>query len=286
MILFVAGVLACGQQQDSLLIGPGDTVHIQVLEAPELEQHVRVTDSGEVALILGGNVKISGLSTSEASHVIEKDLVAGNFLLHPHASVSVEKYVTQDVTVIGQVRNPGNYSITTPRSVLDVLALAGGHTELADRTLTIERHVTKEKVEYTVSNKASKAFEDNVLVFPGDVLFVPKVSVVYVLGDVHRPGGFPMTTNDSKLTVLQAVSLAGATTPSAVPSHARLIRKQADGTYIEIPVQLSAMQKGKRSDMFMQADDILYVPFSYIRNMGSNLSNLVSAAAAASVYRF
>lgn len=284
-ILFISGVI-CAAQQDSVQIGPGDQIHIQVLEAPELEQHVRVMDSGEVHLILGGNVKLAGLSTADAAHVIEEALISGNYVLHPHANVTADRYVTQNVSVLGQVRTPGAYPISTPRTVLDVLALAGGETELGDTKITIQRHGTREKIEYTVSNKAAKALDDNVEVFPGDTIFVPKVNVVYVLGDVRRPGGFPMSTNDSKLSVLQAVALAGTTNPSAVPSHARLIRKQEDGSYVEIPVPLSAMQKGKKSDMAMQADDILYVPFSYLRNMGSSLGNLLTAAASASIYRY
>ena len=82
-------------------------------------------------------------------------------------------------------------------------------------------------------------------IFPGDTIVVPKAEVVYILGDVNRPGGIAMVTNDSKLSVVQAITLAGGTPPNAVPSHARLIRKQADGSHAEIPLNLSAMQKGK-----------------------------------------
>ena len=168
----------------------------------------------------------------------------------------------------------------------DLLALAGGVTELADRKIVVQRRGTKEKVDYFLSNKPSEALDNNVDVYPGDIVFVPKVDVVYVLGDVNRPGGYPMATNTSKLTVLEAVTLAGATPPSAVPSKAKLIRKQPDGTYVEIHLPLSDMQKGKRSDMALAPDDIIYVPFSYIRNMGSGLTALVSSAATASIYRY
>ncbi len=67
-------------------------------------------------------------------------------------------------------------------------------------------------------------------------MVVPKADVVYILGDVNRPGGIAMVTNDSKLSAVQAISLAGGTPPNAVPSHARLIRKQADGSHVEIPL--------------------------------------------------
>ena len=95
-----------------------------------------------------------------------------------------------------------------------------------------------------------------------------------------------MVTNDSKLSAVQAISLAGGTPPNAVPSHSRLLRKQADGTRVEIPLQLSAMQKGKQPDMPLQADDIIYVPFSYIRNMAVGAGSLVGATSSAAIYKF
>ena len=126
----------------------------------------------------------------------------------------------------------------------------------------------------------------NVPVYPGDTVLVPKADVVYVLGDVNRPGGIAIVTNDSKLSALQALSLAGGTPPNAVPSHSRLIRKQADGSHVELPLQLSAMQKGKEPDIPLQGDDIIYVPFSYARNMAVGAGSLVGATSSAAIYRF
>jgi polysaccharide export outer membrane protein len=273
-------------QQDSLPVGPGDTVHIQVLEAPELEQHIRVSDSGEVHLFVGGDVKIAGESTAEAARTIQNTLIAGEYVNNPHVSISVENYATLNVSVVGQVKTPGSFLITSPRMVLDVLSMAGGLTDLGDRRITIQRRATKEEVHYFLSNSASAALSDNVRVFPGDTIVVSKVDVVYVLGDVHRPGGYAMSTNDGKMSVLQAVTLAGATNNSAVPSSARLIHKQADGSYTEAQINVSKMQKGKIADIAMRPDDILYIPFSYIRNMGSNLSGLVASVSTAAIYQF
>jgi polysaccharide biosynthesis/export protein len=276
----------CYAQTESLTIARGDLLQIKVLEAPELEQSARVTDAGTLPLILGGAVQVAGLTPSEAALVIERALVDGHYVLTPHASVTIEKTATQNVTIMGQVRAPGSYPLATPRPVLDVLALAGGLTDIADRKVTIQRHATKEQIEFVVSNSAKTALDASVDVFPGDTVVVAKADVVYILGDVNRPGGIAMVTNDSKLSALQALSLAGGTPPNAVPSHARLFRKQADGSHVEIPLQLSAMQKGKRPDMQLQADDIVYVPFSYARNMAVGAGSLVSATSSAAIYKF
>ena len=244
LFLFSCAACCCAQTE-SVTVGPGDLLHVKVLEAPDLEQSARVTDAGTLTLILGGSVQIAGLTPPEAALAVERVLVQGHYVLTPHVSVTLEQAATQNVTIMGQVRAPGNYAINTPRPVLDVLALAGGLTDVADRKVTIQRRATKERIEFVDSNSARSALEDSVLVFPGDTIVVPKADVVYILGDVNRPGGIAMVTNDSKLSAVQAISLAGGTPPNAVPSHSRLLRKQADGSRVEIPLQLSAMQKGK-----------------------------------------
>jgi len=276
----------CYAQTESVTIGRGDVLQVKVLEAPELEQNARVTDAGTVTLILGGSVQVAGLTPADASLAIERVLMEGHYVLTPHVSVTLTQTVTQNVTIMGQVRSPGSFAIGTPRPILDVLALAGGLTELADRKVTVQRHATKERIVFIVSNSANTALDASIAVSPGDTVIVPKADVVYILGDVGRPGGIAMVTNDSRLSALQALSLAGGTPPNAVPSHARLIRKQADGSHVELPLQLSAMQKGKQPDISLQADDIVYVPFSYARNMAMGAGSLVGATSSAAIYKF
>jgi polysaccharide export outer membrane protein len=285
VFLFCCAACCCAQTE-SVTIGPGDLLHVKVLEAPELEQSARVTDAGTFTLILGGTVRVAGLTPPEAALALERVLVEGHYVLTPHVSVTMEQTATQNVTIMGQVRSPGSYPIGTPRPILDVLALAGGLTELANRKLTIQRHGTKERIAFVVSNSANAALDGSVDVFPGDTVIVSKADVVYILGDVNRPGGIAIVSNDSTLSALQALTLAGGTPPNAVPSHARLIRKQADGSHVEIPLQLSAMQKGKEPDKPLQADDIVYVPFSYARNMAVGAGSLVGATSSAAIYRF
>lgn len=284
LVALCAGISSA--QNDSLLIGPGDQISVQVLEAPELAQHARVTDSGELPLLLGGEVKIAGLTPDAAAKVIEHALINGDYLLHPHVSVTVDQFATQNVTVLGQVRTPGSYPIGTPRSLLAVLALAGGTTDLADRRITVERRTTKDKVQYFLSNNSDKALDASPRVFPGDTIMVPKIDVVYVMGDVYRPGGYPMATNDGQLSLLQAVTLAGSQQPNAVPNSTRIIRKQTDGTYVQIKVELAKIEKGKLGDVALKPDDIIYIPFSYLRNMGANLAGIVSSASSAAIYRY
>jgi polysaccharide export outer membrane protein len=280
LILMTPSVFA---QRESLLIGPGDELHVQVFDTPELEQVALVTDKGELPLIMGGTIKVVGMTPGEAAGAVQKALVDARIMRNPRVLVTVQKYATQSVTVSGQVVRPGAYEITTPRLVTDVLTLAGGLTDLADRHVTIERVNGETQETYFISNDPAEVTKHAKLVYPGDRIIIPKTGIIYVLGDVGRPGGYPMSNNDSKLTVLQAVALAGGTVPSAAPGNSRLIRRTPDG-YENLALPLGAMQKGKKSDQQMQADDIIYVPFSYLRNAALGLTGIMASATSAAIY--
>jgi polysaccharide biosynthesis/export protein len=272
-------------QKESLLIGPGDEVEVEVFDTPDLTQNSRVTDAGELSLMLGGKVRLASLTTSEAARTIEQALIQAHVMYYPRVMVTVTQYATQSVTVFGQVAKPGTYSIDTPRSVVDVLGLAGGLTDLADRHVTIERHTSHRQIPYYVSNRASDFLDQTVLVNPGDKILVPKAGIIYVLGDVAKPGGYPMTNNDGTLSVLQVVAAAGGTATSAAPGSSKLIRRTAVGGYQSDPLPLSAMQKGKKPDMQLQAGDIVYVPFSYLRNAALGITGIAAAATGAVIYK-
>jgi polysaccharide biosynthesis/export protein len=285
LLLSCCDLLSSQQAKESIVIGPGDLIHIQVLDTPELDQHARVSDSGSVHLIAGPEVKVSGQSPNEAANAIETALVQHGLMKHPTVVVSEEELATAKISIIGEVKVPGAYAIETPRPILQVLSMAGGLSITADRKILIERHGTKETVPYFYSNSGDQAFGSSIKVDPGDTIYVPRAGVAYALGDVKEPGGYTMTNNDGKLSVLELIARAGGTNRSASEGHARLIRKTAQG-YVEVPLPLKDMLRGKRADMVLQADDIIYVPFSYIRNAATNSTSILTTAGTAAIYRF
>ena len=270
---------------ESLLIGAGDVLHVQVIEAPEMEQHVRVTDNGMIPLVGAGDVKVGGLTIAEAQTAIHDHLIATHYMNHPQVLVSVEQYATETVSVIGEVARPGVFPITTPRTVLDVLSFAGGITNVADRNITIQRHGSKDdSTSYYISNDPKQAISSQVMVNPGDTVIVPKAGIVYILGDVNRPGGFAMSNNQDHMTLLQALALAGGVTHTAKQGHARLIRV-AEGTQQEQQLNLGEIQKGKRPNPTLFPGDILYVPFSWAKNLATmGAPGIAASASSAAIY--
>lgn len=276
---------ALAQPGESLRIGPGDQIHVTVVDSPELDQHPRVTDAGEVPLLGVGAVKVAGLTPGEAATAIHDKLVAAHYLNHPEVGVGVEQYATQTVSILGQVHSSGAYPIGTGRPVLDVLALAGGLTQAADRNILIERRGDPEHpVHYNVSNDGVAAVRSSVMVYPGDTILVPKAGVVYVLGDVNRPGGIVMDNNSSEMTLLQALATAGGVARTAKQGHAKLLRKDATG-YHETQLSLGDIQNGKQQDIALTAGDVLYVPFSYVKNVAvSGSSGIISSLSSVAIY--
>ena len=281
--LLVALSTPCFAQQESLLIGPGDLIQVDVMDTPEMEQQVRVTDDGNVPLAYIGSVHVAGQTPATAATMIEGALIAKHVMHKPQVTVRMMELATQDVSVLGQVHTPGTYSITTPQTILKVLSLAGGLTESADRNVTVKRSKSGEQLSYYVSNDAAQALSDVVMVDPGDVVLVSRAPMVYVMGDVSRPGGYAIATNDARLSVLQLVAMAGSANKTSVQSHVRLIRTTDHGQ-VELPVRLDQMEKGKEPPLLLQANDIVYVPFSWMKNVAMSSANIAASTAGAAIY--
>jgi polysaccharide biosynthesis/export protein len=283
LVPFLLLPLVSGAQKESLLIGPGDVLHFLVYDTPEMEQRARVTDGGTVPFNFLGSVKVEGLTPEQAATLIDQQLVAGGIMTHPQVTVRVEGYATQNVSVMGEVQKPGVFEIDTPRKVVEVLAMASGLTPMADRHITIQRYGSKERISYYYSNAGETALAEDPMVNPGDTVVVSKAALVYVLGDVLRPGGYPITTNNSQMTVLQAVANAGYANHTAAVGKSKLVRKTAAGVE-EVDLPLNAMQKGKSPDVALLPDDVVYVPFSFMRNIAVNGSGILASATSAAIY--
>jgi polysaccharide export outer membrane protein len=268
---------------ESLLIGPGDLLRVTVLRESELDQRTRVLDSGEITLALAGNVAVQGLTPAAAAARIADKYRDGSFLLHPEVSVFIEEYATQSVTVLGQVVHPGTVHLAVPRSLIDVLSLAGGLNDYADRHIVIERGGKDgERIRAFLPNRADDALNADVLVRPGDTIIVPKAGIVYILGDVAHPGGYVMQ-NDSQMTVLQAIALAAGTSKTASKKRVRLVRN-VDGMSQSVDLPLRDMERGRDPDVPLHPNDILYVPFSLVKNISLGIADITAAASSALIY--
>jgi polysaccharide export outer membrane protein len=270
----------------ALRIGAGDLLEVKIYDVPEWDSKVRVSNRGVVNLPLVGAIEVAGLTIDEAEDLVAQRYVEGQFLTKPHVSVFVSEYATQGVSVLGEVEKPGVYPVYGPRNLFDVISAAGGVTDKAGKFIDISRRGSLgAPTRIEVNSDGSRAMEGNVPVYPGDTVLVHKAGLVYVVGDVFKPGGFIMENNES-LTVLQAIALAQGTNKTAALKKAKLIRRTENGSPVEIPISLDKILAAKAEDMKLQPDDIVFVPYSAGKHVAlRSIEAVIQTATGIAVYR-
>jgi polysaccharide biosynthesis/export protein len=263
----------------ALVIGPGDEVELTVYGAPDLSQHTRVNADGNISMPLIGYVRMAGLSSSEAEAAIETQLRQNNVVNDPQVSVYVKEYTGSGISVAGEVAKPGFYSALGPHRLFDVLQAAGGPTDKAANKVVISHRDQKDATTLYISKDPAEMAASNVDLQPGDTVVVPKAGIVYVLGEVTRPGGYVLNSTGG-ITVLQVVAVAGGPTHVASAGKTRLLRRTENG-FQEQSVDLKKLLRGKAHDVSVQDQDILFIPSSTIKtamNAGALLATVSTAA--------
>lgn len=232
-------------------MGPGDAVKITVFQNPDMATESRISEVGSVTFPLLGPVEIGGLTPAQAEIRIANLLKTGNFVPRAQVTVLVTQYRSRQVSVLGQVNRPGRYSIEEPSMRLtDMLAVAGGVAVGGADSVTLIRGAEsgEQRVEIDLLSLFDMAAgTKNLEVVNGDTIFVPRAPVYYVYGEVQHPGGYRL---ERKMTVFQAVSLAGGLTPRGSEKGLRINRRAANGAMKSV---------GASMEDFILQDDVIYV---------------------------
>lgn len=267
----------------TLQLAPGFLLTLDVFDAPEFSSDLRVDEHGDVFVDSVGAVHVAGETPAQAAAAIAKRFEDAKVLNHPQINLNVVQYAGQNVTVLGEVHNPGRIELLAPHTLADVIAMSGGATAYAGNVIEIRRR-TKDGMQ-TESVHFSRSAEDATLedtqVYPGDTVTLRRAGIVYVLGGVSRPGGYIMQEG-GELTLTQALALAYGTNMDAAVGSIRIVRKLPDGKVEEIPVAYRAIMKGKEPPPRLQAEDVVYVPISKTKTVLG--AGLVSATAQAAIY--
>jgi len=266
-------------------IAPGDFLDISEFHIPEFHSMVRVSPTGTVMLPMVNEVRIGGMDEQAAAHAIEAALLSKGMLLHPQVSVLVTVYAGQDVSVLGEVSRPGVYPYTIHHRLLDLISSAAGTTQNAGRLVNVFHRIDPNTPHPVVLDPGGTdvGAEHNPELTPGDTVEVSRAGLVYVIGDVVRPGGFAVDPAQG-LTVVQALSLAWGPTQNAAAGKALLIREQKGGRTL-ITLNLRRMIHGQDPDQPIYDRDILLVPDSMAKNMWNRaLESAIQSAVGVSIY--
>lgn len=266
----------------TLVLGPGDEVEVTVYGAPDLSGHTRVSPDGNISMPLIGYVRVAGLSSSEAEAAIEAELRHNNIVNEPQVSIYAKEYTSSGISVAGEVAKPGFYSALGPHRLFDVLQAAGGSTDRAANKVVISHRDQKEATTLSISKDPAEMAASNIELQPGDTVVVPKAGIVYVLGEVTRPGGYVLNSTGG-VTVLQVVAVAGGPTHLASSGKTRLLHRTGNG-FQEQNIDLKKLLRGKAHDISVRDEDILFVPTSGVKS-ALNASALVATGATAAIYR-
>lgn len=264
------------------VLGSGDELEITIYGVSDLTTHARVTSDGDISMPLVGEIRVAGLTSREAEGAIAAGLRRNNILKDPQVSVYVKEYTNSEISVVGQVAKPGPYSSLGPHRLYDILQAAGGLTEKAANEASIAHRGGGNPVTVELPKNPGEMAENNVELLPGDTVVVPSAGIVYVLGEVTKPGGYILNSSGGT-TVLQVLGAAGGPTHMAAMGRTKMIRRTQNGLQ-ERPVPLNNLLHAKVADIPLEPDDILYIPGSRLKSALS-AGELISLAGTAVLYK-
>ena len=264
--------------RSTYLLGPDDQLEITGPELTEFgNKPARIDSEGNVQVPMVGRVHVAGMTVQQTEQKLNKELQ--KYIRDPQVVVNVAEIRSQPVSVLGAVNTPGVHQVQGHKTLLEMLSQAGGIRPDAGYSVRITREVDwgciplpgaklDQTGRFTVAElNLQKIMEakdpaENIQIFPHDVITVPKAEMVYVIGEVHRSGGFVLGEHKT-ISVLQALSLAEGMNNTADSRHCKILRLKRDADEREeLPVDIKELFKGKKQDVTLQADDILFVPGS------------------------
>lgn len=252
VVLWVA-VLPLGAQQ--YIVGEGDVLKISIHDHDDLKQTVRVDGEGAIVVSFLGKVPVKGLTVSQVSEKLAR-LYADGFLVEPQISVFIEDFKSQKATILGQVAKPGLYEIRQHISFLEFISTAGGLTTDAGSVAVIKRKTGAAEKEQVITVDLKQLIEHgnaalNIPIEAGDNIYIQKAQMVYVTGEIKKPGIYKCEDN---ITVIKVVTLAGGFTEKAATTRVKIIRK-SDGA--------EKIMENVKMDHIVRQDDVVFVPESY-----------------------
>jgi len=243
-------------------IRPGDIVEVNIFDAPEYSVRMPVSPAGQIAIPYAGLFHIEGLTSIDAAQAIARLFVQNQILRDPRVIVTTEQF-GYSVTVMGEVKNPGIYSLAGRKRLIDMLTEAGGVNDRAGHVIEIFPAGSMKNPQTVLWDPTLRENDNAELpIKTGETILVSRCGVVYVGGNVTRPGAFPLSNHT---TLSEVIALAQGTRPSSYTQRTLLLRTAGSGTRVIQKVKLDDVLRGKQVDITMQPDDIVYIPPSVLK---------------------
>jgi len=256
-------------------IGMNDLLAVSVYDAPELSRSIRVSGDGYIRLpMLKQRVRAEGLYPADLETGIAAALRQEQILVDPFVTVTIAEYHSRPISVAGAVRMPIVFQAESPITLLEAVARAQGLREDASREILVSRSqpgTDGKSVVLTRRVSVRGLIDDadpelNLQLVGGEEIRVPEVSKIYVMGNVKKPGAFPVQ-DGADTTIMQMLALAEGLMPFT-NKQAFIYRREAAGDKNEIPVALDKIMKRQAPDVILAANDIVYIPDNHGKRLG------------------
>jgi len=256
-------------------IGPRDLIAVQVYDSPELTRTVRVGADGMIRMpMLRQRIKAEGLMPNDLETAVAEALEQEGLIVDPFVSITVSEYASRPISVAGAVKAPLTFQASAPVTLLEAVTRAGGLTPEAGPEILISKSQPGPDGEQTslIQRVPVKALIDaadpemNLKLTGGEEVRVPEAGKIFVVGNVKRPGAFPVQ-DGAESSVLKVLALAEGLAPFA-GKHAYIYRREATGEKNEIPIELDKIMRRQAADAPLLANDVLYIPDNHGRRIG------------------
>jgi len=246
------------------ILGPGDVIEIRVWENVDLTRIVEISHEGSFSFPFIGKIRAEGLNVFGLENDI-KERLADGYLVSPQVTIKIVDYVHKKIFLHGEIKKPGSYVIKGKTHLLALISDAGGFTDEVGETITIVTPGSEDRknapslpnasggnrlftleIDKLISGQA----DQDILVAPGDSIYVSRAEGVFVTGEVKKPGKVKW---ESHMTVRHAISLAGGPTNKGSPGRTKILRMK-DGVENEISPDMS--------DRVLPGD-VIKIPESY-----------------------
>jgi polysaccharide export outer membrane protein len=233
------------------VLGPGDVIRVNVFQSPELSLETRLSESGAVTYPLLGQVRLGGLAVPEAEKRIADGLRSGNYVKQPQVSIIVVQVRGNQASVLGSVNRPGRFPLEQASTRLsDLIAAAGGIAGTGNDVVTVVGQrggkPFRQQVDFPLIFGSGSAPND-IAIENGDVIYVDRQPMIYIYGEVQRPGTVRL---ERGMTVMQALATGGGLTQRGTEKGIRVNRRGSDG---KIQVLTPGM------DELLRDGDVVYV---------------------------
>jgi polysaccharide export outer membrane protein len=281
------------------VLGPNDEIVILALNAEDIaNKPIRITAGGDINLPMVGRIHVAGMTVEQLEGEVTERL--RKYIRNPEVAINVTGFKSQPVSVIGFVGTPGVIQLEGRKTLIEVLSMAGGLKQDAGYRVKITRKSEWGPIplpsanpsgDYSVAEVNIRGIndathpEENILILPFDIISVPRAEIVYVMGEVRKPGGFALNDKQS-ISVLQLIALSEGLGSNALGKKSKILRPVPGASHLEIEINLDQLLKGKTKDVTLQPEDILFVPNSSAKSaLHKTVDGVISGVTGRAIYR-